>query len=334
MLGWGPMLRTLLAALLLAASPGCDAPPEGPARPERPDFLPLDAGTPDPPAEDGGFPSPTPGTIRVATFNTRLFFDTTCQSERCGPSDFEQQLTPEQFAQKADQLATAVRDLRASVVLLQEIETQESLDALVARLRGAYPVVELGEIGYAGSVDVAVLGAGRLLEVRRHRDRRLTRPDGSTTWFTREFLEVRLSIAGATVVVFDAHFRSKNDDDPGRRLAEAETAQAIVRAAALESPRALVVFGGDLNDTPGSEPLRAVESSGELARVAAELPEAEQATYWYRGRPSAIDHLFLAGKASGAHVPGSSRVARDCPACGYGGSDHAALTADFLLPSP
>ncbi|MGI5864112.1 MAG: endonuclease/exonuclease/phosphatase family protein [Myxococcales bacterium] len=286
---------------------------------------PLDAGS-----DDAGVPQPPEGRLRVATYNVRRLFDTVCDSQACGGNEFEEVPNERQFAERADQIATAIRGLAAHAVLLQEIETQAAFDALAARLpemtAGAF-----GEIGVPGSVDVGILARGEIDEVRKHRAHKvLTRPDGTQTCFSRELLEVHLQIEDAPVVLFAAHFRSKSNDDPGRRLAEAQAAAEIIAATSAERPEALVVFGGDLNDEPGSAPLEAIESSGGLVRVAGELPDDEAGTYWYSG-PHAIDHLFIDTRASGAYVPGTARVAHGV-GWGLGGSDHAALVADFLPP--
>ncbi|NMO18576.1 endonuclease/exonuclease/phosphatase family protein [Pyxidicoccus fallax] len=273
------------------------------------------------------------GSLRIAAFNVHRFFDTVCHSGQCGGSSYEALPSDEAFAAQADRLASAIDALDADVVLLGEVETQASLDALTARLpryqdTGAIRRSLLGETGGTASVDVAVLSAHPIISYRGHRDRVLTRPDGSTTRFSRELLEAHLDTPGGKTVVFSAHFRSKVDDDPGRRYAEADAARAIVADAVRESPGALVVLGGDLNDVPGSEPLDALERDGVLLRVSSDRPASETWTYSYFGDRQAIDHLYLA-RDGGAYVPGSFKAARDARG-GYGGSDHAAVSADFL----
>lgn len=268
--------------------------------------------------------------VRVATFNVHRLFDTVCDSGRCAPGDFEALPSTTAFVQQVERLAQAITALDADILLLQEIETRAGLDALQQRLAPRYPVAVLGEIGTPGSVDVGVLAAGRLVETRTHRDRAITRPDGSSTRFSREFLEVHVERAGQRVVVFAAHFRSMVDDDPGRRVAEGIAARAIVRATATELPGALVVLGGDLNDVPGSATITALEEGGDLHRVASELAPQDAVTYRYFGTGLALDHLYIATRAGGRYRPGTVRVVRD-GASGHGGSDHAALRADFEL---
>jgi predicted extracellular nuclease len=280
------------------------------------------------PSEGGADASVGP-TVRIAAFNVRRFFDTVCDSSACGGSNYEELPSPQAFSARASQLAAAIASLNADVVLVEEVETQASLEALRERLPGL-PWAELGETGAPASVDVGVLSAWPITRVLGHREQVLRRPDGSATTFSRELLEVHLDVSGAEVVVFAAHFRSKSNDDPGRRLAEAQAAHALVTAVAAERPRALVVLGGDLNDVPGSPPLVVLEQGGSLLRVASDRPVGDTWTYSYFGDLQAIDHLFLARNDGGGYVPASFRTVRDTSR-GLGGSDHAAVIADFFL---
>lgn len=267
--------------------------------------------------------------LRVATFNVHRYFDTACDSGRCAAGDFEAAPSPEEFARTTATLAYAIDRLDVDAVLLQEVETEAALFALRDRLGPAWRTALLGETGAPGSMDVAVLSRDPLVDARRHRDAPITRPDGTSTVFSREFLEVELDHAGRRAVLFVAHFRSMVDDDPGRRAAEGQAARAIVAARAAESPDALVVMGGDLNDAPGSAALNALTEGGELARVAAALPPGADGTWRGASGAIAFDHLLLAS-STGRVIPGSVSVRWDAPpARGYGGSDHAALVAGF-----
>ncbi|MBN8226709.1 endonuclease/exonuclease/phosphatase family protein [Corallococcus macrosporus] len=278
------------------------------------------------PQPDSGTPVPSGARVRIAAFNVHRLFDTVCDTGSCGGSNYEELPTAEQFAAQVDQLGRAITALNADIVMLEEIETQASLDGLRGRVP-QFPYSKLGETFTAASVDVAVLSRFPIIEVRSHRSQYIYRPDGSATRFSRDLLEVHLDVDGARVIVFAAHFRSKVDDDPGRRLAEANASREILLDSAREFPSALVVLGGDLNDVPGSEPLNALDRAH--LRVAKDRPVNETWTYVYSGQGQAIDHLYLAPNAGGAYVPGSFRVARD--GNGYGGSDHGAVYADFAL---
>ncbi len=318
--------RTQAAVLLGAflSLSGCDGrwTPPGPGTDD--DCVGTRCGTPEPPD------SALEGSVRIAAYNVQRFFDTVCDSGACGGSNYEALPTPSEFGMKADRLASAISRLNADVVLLAEVETQASLDALTSRLP-RFGYAELGETGAPASVDVAVISVHPITRVRGHRHRTLWRPDGTETRFARELLEVHLDVEGKQVIVFSAHFRSKSSDDPGRRFAEADAARDIIAGVAQATPNALVVLGGDLNDVPGSEPIQALERDGALLRVASDRPDDETWTYSFYGERQAIDHLYLA-RGGGTYVPGSFRAVRD-PRGGYGGSDHAAVYADFM-PAP
>ncbi|MEZ4452715.1 MAG: endonuclease/exonuclease/phosphatase family protein [Nannocystaceae bacterium] len=271
-------------------------------------------------------------TVTIATFNVRRFFDTVCQSGKCGPDDYEEAPSEAAFAARSDQIAQAIAELEADVVLLEEIEDQACVDALTARLDGIVSA-HIGELGFAASLDTVVLARLPTVAVVSHASETFPRTDGGTTSFTRDLLEVHLDLDGHRVIVFAAHFRSKVDDDPGRREAEGRRAGEIMAIRAAEYPSALIVLGGDLNDTPGSPPLIALAGAAKVLRVASDLED--DATYVFSGVPQAIDHLFLAEDATGgAYVAGSAKVFRTLEQWGWdgwGGSDHAALRASFRV---
>ncbi len=270
------------------------------------------------------------GRVGVATWNVKRLFDVVCDTGQCGLGGFEEQPSPFEFAQRLQAITDGIRATGADVVVLQEIENENVLRALADSLGPAYGVRVLGETFAPASMDVALLARGELQVVRRHRDMPLPLPGGGETRFTRELLEVHLQVQGAPLIVFAAHFRSKVDDDPARRLAEAIAAQQIVTDVAEANPGALVLLAGDLNDEPGSPPLVALEVRGELERVTADLPIGDAWSFRYRGQGILIDHIFRARAAAGRYVEGSARALNDD--LGYPGSDHAAVTARFDLP--
>jgi len=269
--------------------------------------------------------------LRVATYNVHQLFDDHCDSGDCGTWDFEKKRSQGGFEERVARVADSIRQIDADIVLLQEVENQRCLDALYEQLSDRFSVARIGEIGAPASIDVAIMAKGSLIEVRTHRNKDIQLPQGGFTTFSRELLELHLDVFGWRVVVFDGHFKSKTNDDPDRRLAEAMATQIIVRDTAREFPDALVIFGGDLNDTPGSFPLQAMEEGGFLQRVASDIPDGGDWTYLYGEEKKALDHLFVATESRGHYEPASSLVLRDPGQSGLGSSDHAALRAVFSL---
>jgi endonuclease/exonuclease/phosphatase family metal-dependent hydrolase len=287
-----------------------------------------------PPTDEGGDGDATsslPPGLWIATYNVERFFDTVCDSGQCGPAEYEPLVDAQAFEKDADRVFYSVRALGADIVLLQEIESEACVEALRQRLGAEYDVITLGETNLPASVDVAVALRGELVKTVTHRQEILPRPDGGTTRFAREFYEVHALIQGQPVIVFAAHFISKVGGDDSRRLAEATAARRIVLDVAQKNPQALVVMGGDLNDTPGSPPIDTLTQDPQLLRVAAELGDAD-GTYLYNNTYQALDHLIIAVAATGgAYVPGTVEVMREPTKRGWGGSDHSALRAYFSL---
>jgi len=299
---------------------------------------PVGVDVPDPGPPDSGTPTDVtrrPGVIRVAAFNVRRYFDTVCDTGQCKSGDYEELPSKVTFEAMTDKIAKAIALIDPDVISLEEVETKICLDALVAKLASLgkeFPIAHLGEIGMPGSVDVAILSRGTLTEIKTHRQMPIPADGGGTTVFTRELLEVRMMFGATSVVMFGAHFRSKVDDEPARRLAEAKGARAIVGKAASDLPDALVLLGGDLNDTPGSPPLTALEGDGALVRVAKDVPLENQATLSFQGQKIAIDHIFIGKQQATRYVPLSFTAFRDDPTrTGFGGSDHSAVSADFSI---
>ena len=266
--------------------------------------------------------------ITVATWNVRRLFDTVCDSGVCGDNAFESAYSQAQFDFKISQVVSGIQRLDADIVLLQEVENGAALDALAAALSDQYDFHVLGETNFDASLDTAVLARGELIQVTSHRGVRIPRPLGGTTSFAREFLEVEFSLQGQRIIVFNAHFKSQNDDDPDRRLAEALAAADIVAARIAERPDASVVLGGDLNDVPGSAAINAINEVAALLRAASELGDGD-GTVEFNGQANALDHIYVCTTCPWTFIPGTAAVVRSSGSAALSGSDHAGLRASI-----
>tara|TARA_B100000674_G_scaffold489029_1_gene502236 strand:+ start:587 stop:1513 length:927 start_codon:yes stop_codon:yes gene_type:complete len=274
---------------------------------------------------------PPEATIKIATFNVSRYFDMACDTGECWEGAYEDYPTPSEFNAKSAQLVNAIKDLNADVIVLQEVENEECLNVLKKELGPAFTSMVMGETGAPGSLDVATLSRADVLEIRTHRNYSIPHPDGGWTKFSREFLEVHMDWKGWRVIVFNAHFKSKTNDDPGRRLAEAMKARQLIEATAKEYPYALIILAGDINDVPNSPPLNELEKGGLMHRIAKEIPSGGDWTYNYFGNLRAIDHIFLVNSGWGEFKSGTAMVHRDNGASGWGGSDHSAVSGSFMI---
>jgi uncharacterized protein len=273
--------------------------------------------------------------VTIAAYNVELFFDTTCDSGNCSSTSFEQVPSESAFRAKAKAIAEGIKRTNADVVMLEEVESQASLDAVKAELPG-FRESRVADTGSGGNINVAILAKDPISNTARHRGTRFQTSDGRTERFVREFFEVEMNRNGTKYTVFVGHFKAKRDDDPALRLAEATRARQIVLERAKAFPTRLIVMGGDLNDGPGSPPINMLESNdaqGQLVRVlGVDVPAEEQYTWFGGSFRSKLDHLFVPKPIADRYAMGSAKVVKDGATRGLGGSDHGAVVARFTLP--
>ena len=83
--------------------------------------------------------------VRVATFNVKRFFDPNCDSQRCSNGSYEVQPSQSEFDARAAQLATGILLLESDVVLLHEVDSDESIEAISAALDDEYFTLIMGK---------------------------------------------------------------------------------------------------------------------------------------------------------------------------------------------
>ncbi len=278
---------------------------------------------------DNNDPLPDGEVVSVATLNVETLFDTRCNSGQCGPDDFEE--APSQLAldSKLTRLRRALGEMDADVIMLQEIETEELLDLATNELDG-YPTKIFGETGGNASLDVALVGRFPIIKVERHRDERIPLGSGTTT-FARELLEVHMQgPGGRRIIAMTAHFISQRMDNDARREAEGLAAAKYAMEAAAANPSAFVVLAGDLNDDDESPTLRKMYSEG-MSSANRGLSTDDYYTFVFQGQRSALDHILYVPGDRVALDPGSVTSLHDAGRSGFGGSDHGAGRAEFIL---
>lgn len=127
-----------------------------------------------------------------------------------------------------------------------------------------------------------------------------------------------------------AHLKSKRGDEAenlGRRVAQARHVAAL-----LTAPNSVAL--GDLNDTPGSEPL--AQFAGFANLLERYVGRADRYTYIYNGRSQAIDHILMSPGiesylAGGQAVHVNADFAEPRPGQEGRVSDHDPLVARFLF---
>ena len=317
-----------LFVLIILASSSCSQPSDK----KDPIDLRVDVGWTDTKAKpdqdnkgDAGevFRPPAKAKVRIVTFNVRRYFDDQCDSGRCEADDFEHLFSTSEFEFRGKQLANALKTLDADIIILQELEKESCLNVIGDVL--GFEHRAFGEVFFNASLDVGVLSKTEISDVRRYRDdTTLELSTGGTKKFARELLEVQTKIKGEKVIVFAAHFKSKANDNPAWRAAEAKAAKEIIVTRAKDNKNTLLVLGGDLNDSLDSPTLDNLTQSGDLIASSNE----DSWTYQYRGKTQQIDHLIYADFDNIRLV--SVEAARERSG-GFSVSDHAALIANFEI---
>lgn len=269
---------------------------------------------PPPPSGTGGG-RPAAG-VRVATWNVHDLFD--AEDRLVPPGDLDLVLAPAEVDAKIEAVAAVLVRLDADLVLLQEVENAALLERLAAA--AGYPVARLVEGNDARGIDVAVLSR---LPVRAYASHvRELGPDGRLLW-PRDCVEAHADAGGRVLVVVGSHLSSGLSDDGTRRRWQAARLREIADGVAAEDPSALVVAGGDLNDTPGSDALAPLLGDGAWMD-----PASRETATWLGASGSArFDYLLVravaASAVSAAWIDAGADVART--------SDHRPVVLDLRL---
>lgn len=270
-----------------------------------------------------------PLVFRIATYNVHNLFDTVCDSGACASGDYEKKLSASQYRAKIGDISKGIYTLDADIILLQEIEKESGLNDLIKNSVGYVGV--FAETGRSASLDVAVMVRGKVIEHWLHRDALPFVDDaGIDRHLARELLEVEVELKdGRRIHVLVTHMISKVSDEPGiRRNGEARVIRAYLDELADKHPDRLIVFGGDLNDTPDSISIQKLIGDQRFTLCSADIPQADSFTY---ADKYAIDHLIYRNGRHISYVPKSTKRLCDIsPGSGYGTSDHCPLMADFV----
>lgn len=291
-----PPLPVLLCTLLLC---GCS------------DDGGFDHDTAPPPPRDQGSPEDGPvadwliqadGTagppvaLSLATFNVKDFFD--AQDD---PAHFDLVLTASEVKSKIGELGQALRQLKADVVALQEVENKPLLLRLVNEELSTlgYTNVVLIEGNDARGIDVALLSRYPVTKARSHVGDRFKGVDGDTTTygFSRDCLEATLTLApGRELVLLVNHLAATDSENYqesiNRRKAQASRVREILDGILAAHPQANLAVVGDLNDTPDSRTLELIrDGSPQLLDVLTLVPAGERYTH---AKKSQLDYILLA----------------------------------------
>lgn len=245
--------------------------------------------------------------------------------------------------------ARVIAEVSPDVLMCVEAEDRHTLlrfneQVLGAEFDHAYPHVMLIDGNDQRGIDVGILSRYPIDTVRSHVDDRDARGERV---FSRDCPEYAIVLpSGQRLVVLPNHFKSKrggNDEAAQRRRrAQAEAAGEIARRAA-QAGAALVLVGGDLNDTPDAEALAPLWSAGFTdVQSHPDYPTDRPGTFDTATAANKIDYLIMSPdlrakllttgiERRGSYHPRLWRPFDTVTGKADEASDHQCLWADFAL---
>lgn len=273
-----------------------------------------------------------PVPVTIVDWNTHNFFDTLNDNPN---GDV---LTKAQYTKKRQTIGAELSKLDGDIVILCEVENKNILvDLNKAELGGAYTSIELIAGNDTRGIDIGLLSKIKPDAVISHKDEFFQSSETKASYqYSRDCLELHFTINGRKLVVLGVHFKAKEPvDSPDKRLAEAEHTRAIADAITKKDPTTAVLILGDMNDTPGTPPLKAVVGKAPaLYKDSVDAaPAGEGYSFVYQGTKELIDHQMANPVMAGLLDPASVLLAHgpgidDKSAAA---SDHAPIRATYLI---
>lgn len=286
----GPMRRiaALLVPLCLAAI-GCPGTEQ--------DFsVPTQDAEPGPPDAATDIEAGPPQPVKVMTWNVKNLFNDKKDSPEVAVAD-ETVLSPTEYQAKLTAIASVVGGVKPDVLMLQEVENQNVVNDLAAKL-GGYPHRAITQGNDPRGIDVAVLSALPVQIGPSHKDEyfKASTDPTQTFKFARDVLEVHLTVNGRHLALLGIHFKAEDGDPKSglKRVAEAEQTRKIGTGIRLADPTAAIVVMGDFNSTPGSDPMNALAGIAPflLSSATEALPAADRYSVTFGGSPQLYDDQY------------------------------------------
>lgn len=272
----------------------------------------------------GGEPrDPLP--LKVVTWNVHNLID----GDTADGAQFED--SDPQWRDHVSDVANVLNALDADVIVLQEVEHTEILGAVVNELDAIYPTYQVIDANDPRGIDVGVIAKLEPDEVISHQQDTFFELGTTTPAFryARDALEIRLTFNERKLVLFGVHYKSKDNDNPQKRLAEAQHTRELADSVTADDPSAGVLILGDFNDLPGSPPLNAsIGSEPDVyAAIADNVSEVDRWTFNFQGTLELVDHQLASPLLADMVVPDSVRILHGPEV--DAASDHAPIIATF-----
>jgi endonuclease/exonuclease/phosphatase family metal-dependent hydrolase len=265
---------------------------------------------------------PPPESVRIANFNVQNLFNDKKDSDTSLP-DAETVLTTSDYQTKLQGVAQIISLLQTDMIMMQEVENDSTLADLQAQgaLNGAFPHRVLIKGNDPRGIDIAFLSKFPVDSAVSHakeffdENGQLTSTNGKT--YSRDCLEVHVTIAGREIILLGVHFKAKDANDAesdAKRLSEARHTRLLVESLKKSNPLAAVLVLGDFNDTPTSEPIKALQGVGSslvLTSASQLVPSPNAWTVNFGGLQQIYDDQFSEPVMGSFRQEGTIKILHD-----------------------
>ena len=255
--------------------------------------VPTQDAEPGPPDAATDIEAGPPQPLKVMTWNVKNLYNDKKDSPEVAVAD-ETILSTSDYQAKLAAIATVVGGVKPDVLMLQEVENQNVVNDLAAKL-GGFPHQAITQGNDPRGIDIAVLSALPFQIGPSHKDEyfKASSDPTQTFKFARDVLEVHLNVNGRHLALLGIHFKAEDGDPKSalKRVAEAEQTRKIGTGVRLADPNAAIVVLGDFNSTPGSDPMNALAGIAPflLSSATAALPAADRYSVTFGGNAELFD---------------------------------------------
>lgn len=247
--------------------------------------------------------------LTIATFNCenlflRYKFESKASADSAVANGFI--IDPKKFEVVKDAersiTAAAILELKADIIALQEVEGMDALKNFnAAFLNGKYKYKMLIDGNDPRLIDVALLSKYPIDYAQTHQFRR----NSSSYIFSRDCLEVALTIDGKPLHLFINHFKSMmggRAETAARRESQArEVVKILTERFGNKAGEKNWIIMGDLNDYQPSKTISTLLDTGWMENVVDRLPAVERWTHAYGKETHQIDYLLLSKALANAN---------------------------------
>ncbi len=264
------------------------------------DNNPPDGSTPVDAGGDATQEAPPPLAVTLVNWNTHDFFNDKVDSPEI---QGETVVSSGAYQQKLSDVSGVLSTLAPDIAVMPEVENDNVTADLAAKL-GGYPYHTTSQGNDPRGIDIAVISRYPFDKIVSHKNDFFSpSTNGLSSYkYSRDCLEIHLTINGRHVILLGVHFKATSD--PGsdeKRQAEAEHTRKIAFDLQAADPTAAIVALGDFNCTPDSAPMQALAGAppNQLVELGDLVAQADRYSFVYQGQKQLIDNQVLNAVADG-----------------------------------